>query len=521
MKAPSPGTRVRRRAGASRTGVLALILTLAAAVAVLLALRSRSGPADLALGGPLLPVARGDVTGLLLTHGGAQYRLDRDPVGRWSLSGAIGDYLDQQAVGRLLDDLLAARGGPLLAGTEPGDRRYEFNGPDALRLTVFSADRDPVSLGLGTFNPVTGRFYATGAGRAACFTVEAGLRERLARLPGSVQLKTLLPVIPLEALTGLVLERNGKPAVFARRDGRWWLKRGPDGLTRLDPLAERYQRFYGDRRRDDADGSWILVSDAALGTQVYEVSEVVVRQILPPEAAPGYAEAWGLDDPWRRVVLTGPGLDPDPAAGDPDRMVIDFGELLDDQVIPARRRGVVLLADGEAARTLDQPLEIFVHRTALTERAVEAAGLVLAREGVTVLEGTRRREPATGDGRELWTTTVPASGATGMEESRRAALAGELVIDLDRLEVLAVLPPVADPDILEETDRVRLTLEHDEGGETVFELGYLRTDRLDAAAMGSLETSGGRPAAIRRPDTGRLLQISDSLIVTARNLGRQ
>lgn len=521
MKARPPGASTRRREGTSRAGLLVMIVALAAAVAALVALRSRPGPADLALGGPLFAVDAGDISGLLVTGGGAQYRLDRDAGGYWSLSGAIGDYLDQRAVARLLVDLAAARGGPLLPGTEPGDRRYEFNGPDALRLTVFPAEGEPVSLGLGTVNPVTGRIYATGAGRAACFTVEAGFGERLARLPDSVQLKTLLPVIPLDSLTGLVLERNGTPAVFARREGRWWLKRGPDGLNRLDRQVERYQQSYKDRRRDDADGSWILVSDVALGSLVYEVSEVVVRRILPPEAAPEYAGAWGLDEPWRRVILAGPGLNPDPAAGDSDRLVIDFGELLDDQVIPARRRGVVLLADGKAALSLDQPLEAFVHRTALTEKAVEADGLVLAREGVTVLAGTRRREPATGDGRELWETTVPAAGATRMEESRRAALAGELVIDLDRLEVLAVLPPIADPEVLEETDRVRLTLAWEAGGQAVFELGYLRTARLGAAVAGSLESSMGRPAAIWRPDTGQLLQISDSLIMTARNLGRQ
>ena len=232
--------------------ILALVLILAGGW--LWKIRSDRPAFDFSLGGPLLTHTPEQIDGLLLTSGGAQYRLDRTGAGVWVLTGAVTDFVEASALEKALKKLASATGGRLLPGTEPEDRRYEFNGPGAIRLTVFTIDGERTSLALGAGNPTTGQFYACGAGRKSCFPVTAEFRQMLAELPATVRNRTLLPSFPLQSVTKVEIRGGRSDTRLERHQGRWWLlvqdqEEGPS-LTGLGPLARSYQALYRDRRRE-------------------------------------------------------------------------------------------------------------------------------------------------------------------------------------------------------------------------------------------------------------------------------
>ena len=134
---------INRQGGAPRS-VLVLVILLVVALGALFLAKRNEPPANLTLGGPLFPVAKKDIEGLLVTRPGQQFRLDRDADGLWSLSGAVSDYVDSLSVDNLLNQITSAYGGSLLPGTDVEDRRYEFNGPQSVRLTVFVTGGDLV-----------------------------------------------------------------------------------------------------------------------------------------------------------------------------------------------------------------------------------------------------------------------------------------------------------------------------------------------------------------------------------------
>jgi hypothetical protein len=295
-----------------------------------------------------------------------------------------------------------------------------------------------------------------------------------------------------------------------------------EGPAFLGEDVRSYQAVYDDRLLVDDRGAWVLASSAAMGRLIYEVSDIIVREIKSPAESAALAAQWDLDPPWRRVTLDGEGLNPDPAAGSPDRVSIAFGPALGEYVVPALRRGNVLLTDGEALHTLEQPLGVLAHRTALTFQALQADTIEVAREGRPLLRGERTGVAQTPEGRSAWLTAVPARGEVDLSETDRHGFTRDLAVNLERIPVLAVLPPVAEPGILEDRERVRVRVAFGTGTEVrteVFEVGYLAEDRLPAGSPPLLPEEGGvAPVGLWFPAGGKLLQIPSQLLVTARNL---
>ena len=512
---------INRNGGARRSVLILTILLLVAAGALFLSRQKESTP-DYTLGGPLFPVEPGNIEGLLLTRAGAQIRLDRVDGGFWTLSGAVGDYVDTLAVVKLLDNLVQMQGGPVLPGTEVEDRRYEFNSPGAIRLTLFVTGSDPVSLALGAANPVGGNFYGSGAGREACFMVPAALRKALDGLPVDVQAKILLPGVTRDKVDEIEVRRGGRDFQIKRRAGRWWMLMPPEGPAYLGAEVREYQAMYGDRRDADDEGAWVLASSSEVNKLIYEVSDIIVREIKSPAESAGLVEGLNLDPPWRRVTLKGPGLNHDPNADSPDRMVIAFGPAMNAEVVPALRRGNVLVTDREALFVLENPIGILAHRTALTYLVLKSDSISLEREGRLILSGSRTGVAVTQEGRSAWLTDFPEAGVAGLAEIDRHGFIHDLVVNLDRLLVLAVLPPTDDAAILLDHERVKVTVIFGTGDDVrseIIEFGYLAEDHLPEGSPPLIREEGGMPpSGLWFPQSGKLLQVPPQFIVTARNL---
>ncbi len=516
---------LNRDGGVSRSVLILAVLLLVAGGALFFS-SQREPVLDYTLGGLLFPVDQSEIEGVLLTRQGAQYRLDRVTGEKWSLSGAVTDYVDSLSVLKLLGNLTASVGGPLLPGTDLEDRRYEFNGPEGIRLTVFRSGGDPITLALGTKNPVAGNFYASGAGRDACFMVPAALGQMLGELPGVLQARKLLPGVNRDLVNRVDLRRGNRDFLVERRDGIWWMLMPPEGPAYLGQEVRDYQALYTDRRTTDERGVWVLVSSAAMDLLIYQVSNIIVREILPPAESVHLLESMGLDPPWRQVTLTGKAINPDPKADSPDRMTIAFGPALSVDAAPVLRRGNLLVTELEALEVLEQPLGILTHRTALTYLVMQADTMELEREGRLLLRGERTGVAQTADGRKAWLTVYPKLtgmvGNRGIPETAHHGLSQDLVVDLDRVPILAVLPPTTDAAVLADRERVRITATFGTGEDVrteVVEFGFLVEDRLPAGSPPLVyPDDGSSPAGVWFPASGKLLQVPAQTVVTARNL---
>lgn len=522
------------RHGAVPRSALYLAAVLVVAVAVLFLLRRDPAPPDYTLGGELFTAGPGQVTGLVLTRDGVQYRLDRTDGGHWALTGAISDFLDQNAVQQLLQDLTAATGGRLLAGSVPEDRRYEFNGPGAMRLSLLRRDGETESLAIGARNPVTGAFYGSGAGRNACFPVSPGLRDRLAQVPDRLRLSTLLPAFDLDTVVKVELWRGSAPYVLEKRAGRWWLQLPAAGEAVLGPWYRDYTALYDDRRRTDPEGrTWLLAHDQAVRLIMYDSSRVIVKQLVPAGYAPQLDTDLTGPDPWRRVRLTGPGINPDPTLGPDDTLELAFGAPLSEDRVPILRQGNLLLAEPEAVTTISEPVSHLLDSSALGLSAAVADSLVLTREGEVLLRAHRDTAGARPAERfkerpvDFWLTDFMAQDPADMSDRSRHGRSRNLLTNLDRTGILRVFPPSADPAVLQDRERITLTLHFAEGpdvpgmgrGTLTVHIGYLAAEHLPAGSPEPVRhLEDDLPAVgLWLPETGQLVQIPGHVIVTARN----
>ena len=509
-----------------------LIALLVVAGGVLAFLRSRPETPDYTLGGALFTTPLAEVDGLLLTRGGAQYRLDKRPTGQWTLDGAVEDYLDQSRVRRLLEQLLAATGGRLLAGSQPEDRRYDFNGPGAMRLTLFAADGSSEKLAVGTRNPVTGGWYASGVGRPACFPISEGLHEVLKGIPGQQRLDQLLPLADASVLTRVEVQRGSTTDVLVKRQGRWLLEWPATGKAALGGPYLAYAAHYGDREMTADNSRWVLADAERVELLIYECSGVSSQSILAPgDAARLLADLDG-GSTWRRVRLLGPGINPDPGeGGDPDLLEIDFLPPGDARSQPVRRRNTVLLAELEAANTLGRPLSHLVDMHALAFEPGLADSLHLWREGSLMLRAHRDEQASALPRRiqrrpvDYWLLDQPTPEQTGQEPLTHHSRATNFLVDLARTPILKTLPPTASPEVLQDAERLKLVFYFSDGpdqpgvgrGRVELHVGFLDAARLPAGAADlAIPPDGMEPVGLWRPDTGQLLQITGHPITTAR-----
>jgi hypothetical protein len=495
--------------------ILLLVALLAAAVAVVLVRLTRDDGAHV-LGGPLLPVEMAEVDGLIVLRDGLEFRLDRQEGIAWTLRGALRDWVDPYALGRNLLKLGDAMGGRVLAGSVPEDRRYEFNGPEGVRLILTTEAGAEVRVAFGATNPVTGHVYASGAGRSACFPVEAATRDLVAGLPQNARLMTVLPAVTTGDLDRIELERAGRRDVFVKDEADWWLvAAGPDD-PRLTPLVRAYDRLYADKQRRREDGLLALVDRRWIAELVGSVTGTNVSHLVEPRDAAVYLTDWGLDVPWQRVVLRGEGVDPEPGSDTPDALVVAFGEPLDQNTVPAVRRGNPLLTRRQATAWLEVPVGDLLDVRALDLHPLAGDTLVLENaEGVLARAARDRTRPVRFDGRLQWDSLLAAP----KEEQAHAGLRS-LVVGLDRLVVLAALPPVDDPRVLRDDERLRLTLiGNDPAFRREWHVGRLDPARVPGGAAALVAEEGPEgPIGLWRPADGRLVQIPAWLLTTARRL---
>jgi len=527
MRIPLPGRR-----GSLPRSTTYLAAVLAVALGVLFFLRRNPPPPDYTLGGRLFTASPDSIEGLLVTRSGAQYRIDRTASGAWTLSGAVSDFLDQQAVDHVLDKLSSATGGRLLPGSRPEDRRYEFNVPEAVRLTLFTTGGGKENLAIGARNPVTGLYYGSGAGRQACFPVSAGLRDLLAGLPGDLQLKTLLPPVDRQKVREIEVRRGSRSYLLRRRHRRWWLRMPAEGEAALGSWYHKYSSLYRDRREEEEGVTWLLADDQAARLIIHQGTRTIVKQILPPVEAARYRQELELDPPWRRIVLRGTGINPDPLAASADRLEITFAHALDQERVPAIRRGNVLITEPEAIRMVGEPLGSLLDSRALDFLISRADSLTVEREGRLLLRAHRDPGPLQPGKRgkerpvDFWLTDFPDRAASGLDQRTHDARSRNLLANLERMSALRILPPTRDPEVLKQKERVRLVVWYPdveqpvpgEGhGRMVLEIGYLDEKRLPAGSPEpAAEQDGLAPVGLWRPATGQLLQIPGTTITTTR-----
>ncbi len=502
----------------SRRTLLMLALAAVVATAAVVLLRGDTTD-DLDLGGPLLAMDLHQVVRLQLTTGGVPYRFVRRGASLWTMDGAVRDWVDPVSLAQQLAVLGQAEGGRVLPGTEPDDRRYDFNGPQGVHLSLWDGDGHEERLSLGTVNPVTGNVYATGAGRPACFPVLKEIRDRLVRLPEAVRLSTLLPPVPFAALDRITVVRDRRTDVLKAADGRWWLKVASVDEPLVPSLVRDWQRLYDDRRRRDDEGLWLLADARKAALLAYEVGQEQVAHFVPPGRAAAALADWELDPPWLQVVLHGAAIDPDSTTGDPDELIIGFGTPLDDKTLPAVRRGNPLVAPMRAVATLESPLGDLFYPYALTGRPLLADEIELAGARGPVLRLRRTDREFRNDRRTQWDQLLPAPET----DSRHPQLIGrDFVVDLDRLPVLAVLPPTDAKRVLRDEGRLTLTITWQAPARTeVWQCGRLDPDNVPGGAERLAPTDDGEgPIGLWRPADGRLLQVPSTVFVAGRNLAR-
>jgi hypothetical protein len=454
-----------------------------------------------------------------VTVDGVSYRFDRLEGSLWTLGGAVHDWVDPVRMGIQLGKLAAAEGGRILPGTEPEDRRYGFNAAGSVRVALYDQDGGEERLALGEKNPVTGHVYASGAGRPGCFPVLAETRDALAGLPEAARLATLLPAIPFADLDTLTVRRGRHTDVLERHDGRWWLKVPGWDAPALPQRVRDYHRLYGDRRRQDERGRWVMADERAVALLAYEAGQTQVKRLVPPGDAAAALARWQLAEPGRVVTLAGKGIDPDPTTGDPDHLTIGFGPPLDAQTVPAVRRGNPLLTTELALVTLEAPAGDLALATALTERALLADEIEIATAAGPLLRMRREDRDFRNDERMQWDQVLPLPEA-GAE--RPHLVARNVVVDLDRLPILAVLPPTDSKRILRDEGRVTIVLRwNDPPRSETWECGLLDLDHVPGGReILAPVPKDDEPAGLWRPADGRLLQVPSTVVVTVRNLSR-
>lgn len=440
---------------------------------------------------PLLPIDAQTIVRIEIHQIEGTSVLERTHDGGWSLTGVVADYADSGAVRPFLRVLGAATAGGEIPGATPADSRFGFTG--GIELLLVTGAGQNVTLGIGALNQVTGLAYARGAGRAGVFVVAGPLRERLLTLPDAVRLRQLLPRFARADVETVRIFGRGasQPLLIARDGGRWWMREPAAGLG---PLVARYQQFHDDRRRSEAGTTWVLASDRALSSLIFEVSETPVKAFVPAPAEADVAAEMGLDPPYRSVELL---------LAQGQRFRLDLGEAQEDQTVWARRGDRVLATTRLALHTIESPFAEFAYRGAFTFLFAQADSFAIDQRLIG------RADP---DSVGRWLVGPDARGVRPEHPRLVQNLLSDMQVAFDGLQMLDVLPPAtADP--LQPQEHFMVT---------AWVPGAAAAAASDAAVvrhdihLGRLRTDGR--AAAWEPATGKLLTVSEEILISLRAL---
>jgi len=451
------------------------------------------------LGGPLFDFTADQVVALEIRRTEGACRLVRQPDRSWTLTGLVADLVDTLRLAPVLAELAGGSGAPVLAGTEPDERRFGFGGERSLELVFHLRDGGRERLAFGDVTQVSDLVYARGAGRRGVCGGRGGLFATAARLPDSVREARLLPPISAAELDSLAVDRRGGAALFfaPRSDGTWWL-RLPGGMEALVGKAARYHRRYADRREERDGGSWFLADVRRVRDLVFRASDTAVVE-FPPAAGPDAVDpaAVGLEPPYRAVTLFAQG------GGRPR---VEFGEDQggDLRRVYARRDGALVVTRLEALLPLEGPVSGFLDLDALSFRLELADSFRVEAPDRPLLAGTRAPAAAARHRvhQSVWNALVPAGWRAAFGLEATANHVSDLQIYLDRLETVEVLDPAA-VDPLRTDPRWRLR-------------AWFPGGRVHEVWLGRL--AGDGRAAVWEPRDGKVLVVGDEILVTLHSL---
>lgn len=453
------------------------------------------------LGGPLFHFTVDEIDALEMRRVQGTTWLKKDENGSWILTGEVTDIVDPVRVRAELSMLTQGFGLPVLAGTQPDERRFGFGGAQSLELVFHLRGEARQRLALGDHNPVTDVFYASGAGRSGVFGVSGALHAAALRLPDSVRMARLLPQLRSADLDSLHLGRRGDVTLFLARifDDRWWMRR-PARSPALAGKAARYHERYADRRIEHGGSIWFLADDRNVRDLVYDVTGATITIPGPDQHMADILLDEDLVAPYRTLDLW--------VRGGPSYHV-EFGREMaltaEFNVVPAIRQGSALvLLRPELVWSLLLPVSAFLDLGALSFRTAIADSFRVDEPDRPLLWAVRAADPQARREafRSIWDPVVPPGWSLNLDRETAANHLTDLQGDFDALECLAVLDPEpADP--LQTADRWRLRAWVPGQGMHEVWLGRLRRD--------------GRPV-VWSPADGKCLEVPQQILVTLRNL---
>jgi len=477
-----------------------IILLVAAAVWLLFFEPSVQKNDDPHSGGLLLPFLADSVARVEVTRGGEIFLLQ--VLGHdWQLSGhneagVWHDRVDSAGTEMLIRTLCESRASPVLSDSTAQRSQYGFGLPRTLTAAVTDFSGQSLIFYLGLRNPVTDRYYATGAGRSGVFTIPARVGQQLYELPGPLRLRRLWPPFQRSKVETLAIRRAGASweELFIRSaDGLWWTRLVTHRSGSVGKIVRDYDRYYSDRRWEQGGETYWRVDERTISMLLYYCNEAKIKGFGPLPTGEEELRREGLLPPTVSLRVV-----PQHATA---ALLAAFGHVTEDGFVAGMRdgRAQIFWLTGELRDALVVPQSAFLATDVLALAWTQVDSFSLRYGEQDSLRAIRI------DGK--WRAFLPRS-SPGVDTTLAHNACSDFAHHLERLPILVVRPPARTGIPLTKKERTVLTLWSAPKGR----------GRPKQVVFGFLEENG-EPAAYF-PADGKVLVISQELLVSFRTVFR-